>query len=159
MYVIDTDALLFISGLVPPSKVNLFLEELVPMVESGELCFPDLVMSELRHLAQGESISLWIRSVAGSRQCKSVPYSYTIQVLASAAELLDDSAEEDTSPVAVAAMALHLSQTDTVQVVTEDRRALPTRSSLSEACKTLALDDITALEFIRRVGLESYLSE
>jgi hypothetical protein len=155
---IDTDALLAISHLVPPSRMNLFLEDLVPMVEDGKLCFPDLVVSEMRRLAHGESLALWIRSVAGSRRCKSVAYSYTIQVLATASELLDDSGDEESSPVAVAAMALHLAESEVVHVVTEDRRPLPTRASLAEACKRLDLDDVTALEFIRQARLEAHMS-
>ncbi|MCX4541305.1 hypothetical protein [Streptomyces sp. NBC_01565] len=159
MYVIDTDALLTISALVPSEEINLLLEELVPLVEQGEVCFPDLVISELRRLAHGESVALWIRSVAGSRKCKSVAYSYTIQVLAAADSLLDEAGEEESSQVAVAAMALHLgnSQNEAVKVVTEDRRPLPTRSCLAEACKELGLVEMTALDFIRQAGLQSFL--
>lgn len=158
MFVIDTDSLLALAELAPPANINLLLEELVPLVEEGTLCFPDLVMAELRRLAHGESIALWIRSVAGSRRCKSVAYSYMVQVLAATPGLLDESDEEESSQVAVLAMAIYLKESNEVHVVTDDRRPLPTRICLADACKEIEMETITALDFVREIGLESYLS-
>ncbi|MEU4980842.1 DUF4411 family protein [Streptomyces sp. NPDC021969] len=159
MYVIDTDALIAVAQLVPESNINLLLEDLVPLVEEGNVCFPDLVIAECKRLAHGESIALWVRSVAGSRVCKSVAYSFTIQVLAAAPDLLDDSGEEESSQVAVAAMALYFSsKDDEVMVVTEDRRPLPTRTCLADACKEMDVSDLTVLEFLTQAGLDFYLS-
>ncbi|WP_093782069.1 DUF4411 family protein [Streptomyces sp. yr375] len=159
MYVIDTDALVSMAQLVPESNVNLLLEELVPLVEEGMVCFPDLVIAECKRLAHGESVALWVRSVAGSRVCKSVAYSFTIQVLATAPDLLDEEGEEESSQVAVAAMALYFSsQGADVVVVTEDRRPLPTRACLADACKEMDVSDLTVLEFLTQAGLDSYLS-
>ncbi|MEV7316425.1 hypothetical protein AB0N56_26155 [Streptomyces microflavus] len=158
MYVIDTDSLLTIAQIVPEENINFLLEDLVPLVERGDICFPDLVIAEVRQLAHGESVALWVRSVAGSRTCKSVAYQFTIQVLATASELLDDTGEEESSQVAVAAMALHFRAGGGVRVVTEDRRPLPTRSNLVQACQSLGIEAVSALAFIKSIGLDCHLS-
>ncbi|MFF6948253.1 DUF4411 family protein [Streptomyces iakyrus] len=160
MYIIDTDALLSIPGLVQADQLNYLLEELVELVEDGKLCFPDYVIAECRRIANGEDIALWVRSISGSRVHKSVAYAFTMQVMSAVPELLDEDTEDESSQVAVAAMACYASQALDAQdvcVVTEDRSALPTRICLADACAELQIQEISVMEFLKRESLSSYL--
>jgi hypothetical protein len=159
LYVLDTDSILALPHLIPDDSIISFLEELVPFIESGNICFPDLVLSECRRIAEGEVISLWIRAVSGSRRHRNVPYSHTVKVLGRCIELLDGDDSEESSQVAVAAMTDYLCDKGVgqVHVVTDDRGELPTRISMAAACSQLGFLSIETLCFIKNIGLDHYL--
>lgn len=156
IFVLDTESIVTIPVLVKASKLNECLDALTDHVTSGVVSYPDQVLTECKRIADGESITTWLKAVAGSRKHHRVPYAQTVKVLASCPELIDVDASDEPSSVAVAAMghSLYEAGTDFV-IVTEDRRAQPTRLCLADACVALGFAALDTTGFLVALGLIS----
>ncbi|MEU2998614.1 hypothetical protein ABZ684_13710 [Streptomyces sp. NPDC006995] len=156
---VDTHAVLALPQLCKDdSQLPLFFDGFTNMVRDGRLTFPDLVVKECQKYAYGEHVYTWINAASGHRTHRAVPGQWQESVLGMCEEILDMDGEMEQAPLFVAAMALMLKeQISEVYVVTEDRRDLPERKCLTEACKDIDVVTISAQELAIRNGLESYL--
>jgi hypothetical protein len=128
------------------------------MVKEGRLTFPDLVVKECQKYAYGEYIYTWINATSGHRTHRAVPAQWQESVLGICEAILDMDGEMEQAPLFVAAMALMFKeQLSEVYVVTEDRRDLPERKCLAEACKDLDIVTISAQELAIRNDLGDFL--
>jgi hypothetical protein len=155
IHILDTHALLALPSIC--SKVEYFpsfLDGLTVMVRDGNLTFPDLVVKECQKYASGEQVYTWINAVSGHRRFKAVEGRWQEAVLGRCEEVLDMDGEIEQAPVLVASMAMMLGdQLSEVYVVTEDRKEVPERRCLAEACKDLGILTISALELAHRANL------
>jgi hypothetical protein len=159
VYVLDADSFLQLPTLLPDGSIHSLLDDLGDLVQEGYVTFPDHVLNECKRIAKGELIFTWMKAISASRKNHKVAYAHTVQVLAKCRDLLDEDAPEEQSPLAVAAMAHYLNSTDLdCVVVTEDRRPLPTRLCLSEACGVLGIPELTVVQFLADVQLDQHLA-
>lgn len=153
IHVADTYALLEVPrACSSPSELPPVLDGLTTMIMDGSLTFPDIVVQECRKYAQGDHIYTWINAVSGHRFQKAVPGQWHVEVLGICADIIDEDDEADQAPLFVASMARMLSASGSseVYVVTEDRKNVPERKCLAEACKDLDLVTITVADLIAR---------
>lgn len=155
VHVLDTETVIRIPTLIKTARLNECLDALTDHVSEGIVSFPDQVLTECKRIAAGETITMWLKAVAGSRQHHRVPYSETMKVLASCPNLLDVDNSDEPSSLAVAAMAKKLHDTGTdFAVVTEDDHPQPTRMCLAHACDELGfprMDTMALMDTLRLV--------
>ncbi|MFF9341628.1 DUF4411 family protein [Streptomyces sp. NPDC014773] len=159
LYVVDTHAVLALPGLCrEEAQLPLFFDSFTNMVREGTLTFPDLVVKECQKFAYGEHVYTWINAASGHRTHRAVPGKWQESVLGICEEILDMDGEMEQAPLFVASMALMLKgQLSEVCVVTEDRRDLPERKCLAEACRDLDIATMSVAELAIKKGLRDFL--
>lgn len=156
---LDSYSIAELEALVADSQRVNFYSALSAEVSAGQLTFPEAVLLECRTLGAGESATVWLVSVSGSRMHASFPGATPMQVLAKVPDLLadDDSGEQAHVAVACLAAAKNDAELEPV-VVTEDPGFGGDRITLAEACDVLAIPCIDVRSYVDTLGLSGCLT-
>lgn len=132
-------------------------DALTDLVKDKKLTFPDSVLGTCKRFAGDEVATMWANAVSGHRKKYVIHYSFEQKVLGKCPELLDVDDDSVASHVDVATMALCLSETLEVKIVSEDELDGEGRISMHNAAPILGLDCEDAVTFLARHGLDGYL--
>ncbi|GII29842.1 hypothetical protein [Planotetraspora mira] len=158
--VVDAHAVLHLPKLCLDQRSTMqVLNHLTDMVKAEHLFFPDLVVKDCAKYATDEPIHVWIKAVSGSRVHKSVAGEWQEEVLGLCPDLADFDDDLEQTQVHVAGMALMAREQNgpNLVVVTEDRKALPTRTCLYDACESLRLKALSMKELVVCAGGSEFL--
>ncbi len=151
VYVLDSPALVELGAKFDgqPSR----FEALTNLVDEQRLFFALAVRDECQKICREETVWVWAKaSYSKFGKSVEVPYDFCSSVLDVRRDLLDiDAADDLGSPVATAALALHLQEDGPVIVVSADESEILDRCTLPEACDDLGLECCSVDEFLGQV--------
>lgn len=141
-YVCDAAALLAIE--TDYENSGEIFNRFTDLVGDGDLTYPDEVVAELGRIAKDEAPHVWARAAKKERLQGAASYETLRWVTNNVRELVDSSAEHESSGPAVLALAVELREAHAdIRVVTEDSDDKPTRISLQTACTRLEVPWVT----------------
>lgn len=154
VYVLDSPALVELGSRFQGHASH--FEALTNLVDDQRLFFAPEVRDECQKLCREETVWVWAKaSFSKFGKSVDVPYDFCSSVLDVRGDLLDmDAADDLGSPLATAALALHLQSSCPVVIVSADDSQMLDRCTLPEAAVDLGLDCLSVDEFLGQLDLD-----